>query len=391
MSSFTKKEVVHAGGGKSVFSYDPVSKKKVGSVIYDKDGTPVFKSHVTSDGVRISTDLRTGSSIRISPNGSMTKTSLNGHVRQTSIAEDGSRLVSITRPGGERFSYRTARGNFGSTQVHYYTPNTWTSFDNPWFIAWLVTSNNNDRHSGNTINVQTNSPSGLDLGGSTSSKPMVFSTDWREVFPNLPADAIHVVEYRNPVDWLTDHVINEIISEKAISDNPGFWKKLMHPFSQKAKSPKTEPFEIKGGDRINFANHVSAIVGMMREHKAPKVSDFIDEQTGEIKGKPFLLLAEDIETHDELTKDICKLGEGDLVQVTSFFVGSDEVGVTVTKSSEDPKACKPGTTAAIKISAIQNALNDITQRIERAMQSLHKLRNQRRSNGRTSEAIRSIS
>jgi len=320
----------------------------------------------------------------------MTKTSLSGHVRQTSIADDGSRLTSITRPSGERFSYRTERGNFGSSQVHYYTPRSWSSFDNPWFIAWLVSSNNSDRHSGGNVNIQTISQSGSDPS-LASSKPMIFTTDWKDVFPNLPAEAIHVVEYRNPVDWLTDHVVNEIISEKSVADNPGFWKKLMHPFSSKAQPQKTEPFEIKGGDRINFANHIRAIVEMMKEHKAPKVSDLVDEQTGEVKGKPYLLLAEDLETHDEITKDVCKLGEGDLIQLTSFFVGSDEIGVTVTKSSGDPKACKPGTTVAIKISAVQNALNDITQRVERAMQSLHKIRNQQRSNGRSVKNFGSIS
>jgi len=363
-SSFSR-EKVHADGGKTVFSYDAVTGRKNGTTIYDKNSRPLYTSSTDKDGTRTATNHKTGAQIQVSPDGkSVTKALPSGYVRQTITTYDGTRLTSVTRPGGAHYSYHTYPTLFGRSQVYYYQPTSYSAFDNPWFWIWMSESNH---HRHDTVVIRETRTTVSDNG---SSSPWHFTYDWKNTFPNLPEKAVRVADYRDPVQWLVDYVINEIISEKSPSAK-SWWLTPLFGSQGKAKAL----YELKGNDRLALADEVRRILGLMKDHKPVQINDLIDPSSGEIKTKATMLLSEEVQTRDETSQDVCALASGDLIRLASGSAGSDEINVEVVKSDTDGKGkdkCAAGRTVRVRANQLQNAENDLVQRVERAMQQLAK-------------------
>lgn len=361
-SSFSR-EKANASGGKTVVSYDSVSGKKTGTTIYDKNNRPVYVSGTDKDGNRFATNYKTGAQIRISADGSsVTKTWPSGYSRQSTTSYDGSRLVTVTRPSGSQYFYHNYPLSYGHSQVYYYQPTNYSTFDNPWFWLWM-----SDSHRHDTVVVHETRTTYSDNGSSSSRN---FTYDWKSIFPNLPEKAIHFADYRNPVDWLTDYVINEIISEKS-PKKKSWW--LTPLFG--AKADEKAVYEMGANDRLALGDEIRRILGLMRDHKPVQLTDMVDPATGAIKVKATLLLNDDVETRDETNQDVCKLSGGDIVKLATSSPGADDISVEVVKSDADGKGkekCMVGHTVRLRANQLQSAENDLVQRVERAMQQLAK-------------------
>lgn len=353
---------------------------RVGTTVVGSDGRVQQRYQRDEDGTTRTRNERSGVAITTTPTGERTITRADGSVERDRIdPATGSRVTTTVR-NGQPTQYRSQAERVERETIYVNQP-SYSTFDNPWFWMWMMESRNADARA--AARERQSLPGYTTSGGNYTTGPGAersapapqqqvfrdFTYDWRQDFPQLPARMTTTVPYHDPMDWVTDYVIMDMINEHATpADQPGMFRRFfmwIGVISRPEEAPHVE-YSLSQEIRAQMSSQIVAMIAKVQRRQPIRLADYINVESGEAQ-KILFIMDKDIQVRNPETQNNCGIDAGDVLELQSHFVGSQSSGLKVIQTSQASDSCERNSTVAIRIADLQDALNDLTRRIERAI------------------------
>lgn len=203
-----------------------------------------------------------------------------------------------------------------------------------------------------------------------------FDYDWTQIFTNIPHTMVTKVHYTSTQDWVMDYVIYDMMSDytpKAEKEGFFHWM-FIRVFGIFGSAPVASSFEYNLSQEIRalLREQLIDMVAVVRERRPVSLIDYVDLETGD-KKKSLLFVMNNV--GDMLVRNLdnqerCTLSAGDVLSVDSGFAGSQSISVRVKYAMPEGDSCEAGAVVALDYETIQDSVNRMVQRIERAAQAV---------------------